>query len=64
MYKLRNDILHGREIKDKYNGESPFDVVLKCERLLAKVILKLLDFYDRQDLVHRAYLNQNLKARW
>jgi len=60
---LRNDILHGRELRVDYDGENPIDVMLKCERLLAKLILKLLDFYHRDDVIHSAFLNEDLKAR-
>lgn len=64
MVDLRNDILHGRDLKENYDGESPIDVVIKCKRLLAKLILKLLRFYHREDVIHGAYLRSDLKARF
>ena len=60
---LRHDILHGHNIEDNYKGDDPMEVVLKGIRLLEKIILNLLNFYHRKDVIHGAYLREDLRAR-
>jgi len=62
LNKLRNDILHGRHLN--YNSKpSPIDQMQKLERLLTKLILKVLNFYDRADLIHISIPKDELLAR-
>ena len=61
IVKMRNDILHGRTISTNYEENQITDTLLKSRRLLEKMILKLLDFYDR-DHVHGAFSADDLRA--
>lgn len=60
IYDLRNEISHGRALKyEPVKGE----LFAKLMRLVDKVILKTLDYYEnRRDCIHPAYLNDDLLA--
>jgi hypothetical protein len=58
--KVRNDIVHGNKLDYDSNPE-PFEIELKLERLLTKLILKILNFYDNEG-VHSAIHSENLRA--
>jgi len=60
--EMRNDFLHDRKIENTYGNLQYYEVVFCCQRLLAKMILKLLNFYHKHPKVHGAYTNDNLLA--
>lgn len=61
LNKMRNDILHGRRLK--YDSQpSPINQMRKLERLLTKLILKVLNFYDRTNLIRASILEEDLLA--
>ncbi|MBA7653337.1 hypothetical protein ES703_61185 [subsurface metagenome] len=62
LSRMRNDILHGRRLNYK-SKPSPIDRMRKLERLLVKLILKILDFYDRTDLIPASILEDDLLAK-
>lgn len=57
---FRNDIFHGKELKMK--SKKKVDLLFKIERLLQKIILSILDYYDSRN-VHTVIRKQNLLAR-
>jgi len=59
MNQIRNDIMHGRKLD--YSQNRPIDLMLKLERLLLKLIFKILDVYN-QRFIHSAIQNDNLRA--
>ena len=63
MVQLRNDLLHGRE-PTTYDGDNVITLTFKLERLLQKIFLKILNFYDKERYIHSAVLNNNLEARF
>ena len=60
--KMRNAILHGRRLNYK-SKPSPIDLVRRLERLLVKLILKILNFYDGTGLIHTSIPKDDLLAR-
>jgi hypothetical protein len=59
MNKIRNEIIHGRKIK--YSENHPIDLMLKLERLVLKLILKILDVYN-QGFIHSAIQSDDLRV--
>ncbi len=62
IYEMRNDVLHGKEAKPTYGKLKNYEVAMHCQRLLAKLILKLTDFYLEWPKVHGALANDDLGA--
>ena len=62
IIKLRNDIIHGRKPKDRYESDDPADLALKCLRLVEKIILHFLNFLDKPQFLHGAYTKEDLRA--
>lgn len=62
IYNMRNDFLHGREMQVTYGELKYYEVATGCQRLLLKLILKLLRFYVDWPKVHSAILNNDLTA--
>lgn len=63
IINLRHDILHGKNIKENYKDDDSIEVVLKCRRLLEKIILNHLKFYHRSDVIHGSHIREDLRAR-
>ncbi len=57
--KIRDDIFHGRRLN--HSEVNSFENMRKLERLLEKLILKVLDVYD-EDFVHSAIKRDSLLA--
>ncbi len=57
---IRNDISHGRQLNYELEP-NPHEEMLKIDRLLSKLILKTLNFYD-QRCVHSSIHSENLRA--
>jgi len=51
---LRNDIIHGDDIKLNYGREDPTTLSLKCENLMGKIILHLFSYLDNY-FVHSSF---------
>jgi len=60
--KMRNDILHGRTL-DYSSKPSSVDNAIKLERLLVKLVLTILNFQDKVNLIHSSILKDDLLAR-
>jgi len=59
LYDLRNAIVHGRSVQvNKENIDKRF----KLRKIIEKLILTMLQFYDRKDLIHSGITNENLLA--
>jgi hypothetical protein len=59
LYKLRNDIVHGHSFqisKEEVNKR------FKLRRIIEKLILKILGFYDRRNCIHSAITMEDLLA--
>jgi len=59
FYELRNVIVHGHSFK---MGNDEVDCLLRLHRFAEKIILKILNFYDRKDMVHSAITRDDLRA--
>jgi hypothetical protein len=57
--EMRNTVLHGRPLASI--NFDPFETTRKLERLLVKLILSVLNFYDEK-LVHPVFLKDDLLA--
>jgi hypothetical protein len=50
MAIMRNDILHGNQMRAQYKGIDPTRVITKCYWLLLKLLFKTLNYYEPQKL--------------
>lgn len=60
FYRLRNDVVHGNPLTS-YTGAVRVESLLKLQRLVDKVLLKVLGLYDKQ-FIHGAYIRDDLRA--
>lgn len=59
---IRNDIIHGEDIKPNYGGDDPATLSIKCEKLMGKIILNTLNYLDNNH-VHGSFRRErNLDA--
>jgi hypothetical protein len=62
-YDLRNDLVHGMSLDSIVERfKNPFEIERKLERILEKLILSILNFYENE-FVHSAIQRDNLLAR-
>jgi hypothetical protein len=58
--RMRNDIVHGNQLSS-YSGAQRVEALLKLQRLVDKVLLKVLGIYDKP-YIHGAYIRDDLRA--
>ena len=62
IYEMRNDVAHGRPTRSTYGDLKNYEVAMYCQRLLAKLLLKVLNFYEQWPKVHGAMTKDDLGA--
>ena len=60
--RLRNDFVHGRPTQKEYCGYDLINVMRFSERLLLKLLFKLLNYYLHSPKVHSSVTNNDLSA--